>query len=238
MPQAKTVVLVFAMEEEARPLLEALDFTPFELPARLTRFPFRFFVGRFGSLTLVVAHTGKDARYGRDLIGTEPATLTAFAAHELFSPDVMVSVGTVGALVESAAEIGEVFLSKSFSYHDHRIPIAGWREMGKGDFPSFDTSSMAKELGLRVASISTRNSLDESEVDLENLRRSGAVLEDMESAALAWVCSLSATPFFAIKVVANHVTATNSAADEFEKNLPKSVLALKEAILRVLKRLG
>ncbi len=231
MPPLKKVALIFAMEAEANPLIQALGISLCPVEKGI---PFRYFAGPHKDLDLIVACNGKDARYGVDLIGTEPAAVNAFSTVQKFHPDVMVSVGTVGSLPECRAEIGEVFLSRRFSYHDHRIPLPGWEAFGLGHYDSMDVTPLAKQLGLRVEGVSTRNSLDYRADDIMRMRANGALLEDMESAAIAWVCSLTQTPFFAIKAVANEITESGSAASDFEANLARTVRSLTATTLRVL----
>lgn len=233
----KRICLIYAMAAEAEPLIEALALQPVTLPKDLPPTPFRYYQGRQGEREITVACNGLDSRFNVDLVGTEPAAVNAFLARQLFQPDVMISVGTIGSLPECGAKIGEVFLSRQFSYHDHRIPLPGWRELGLGNYPSWDVTELAAKLGLRVEGVSTRNSLDYQPFDIDRMRENGARLEDMESAAIAWVCFITQTPFFAIKAVANEIHPTGSAAADFETNLAFTVKCLRDGTLRVLENL-
>lgn len=233
----KKIALIYAMAAEADPLIESLGLKAVSVPPGIPPVPFRYFQGQRGDREITVACNGRDSRYNVDLVGTEPAAVNAFLTRQLFQPDVMISVGTVGSLPECGAKIGEVFLSRKFSYHDHRIPLPGWRELGLGHYPSWDVSVLAAKLGLRVEGISTRNSLDYQALDIERMRENGAQLEDMESAAVAWVCFITQTPFFAIKAVANEIHPTGSAAADFEANLAHTVKCLRDTTLRLLENL-
>lgn len=230
----KKIALIFAMEAEAQPLIEALRLSPVDE----TRLPFRYFTGTYRGLEIAIAYNGKDSRFDVDLVGTEPAAVNAFATIEKFHPDVLISAGTAGALPESGAQIGEVFLSRKFSYHDHRIPLPGWREFGLGNYPSFDVEELSEEVGARVEGISTRNSLDFNPDDLANMRANGAMIEDMESAAIAWVCFITQTKFFAIKAVSNLITDDASIAEDFENNLKETVRCLRDKTIDVLDALA
>jgi nucleoside phosphorylase len=225
------------MAAEAEPLIAALSLSPVRLPSGTLPVPFRYFQGCHWEREITVACNGRDSRFNVDLVGTEPAAVNSFLTRQLFQPDLMISVGTVGSLPECGAKIGEVFLSRQFSYHDHRIPLPGWRELGLGHYSSWDISALAKKLGLRVEGVSTRNSLDYQSFDIERMRENGAQLEDMESAAIAWVCFITKTPFFAIKAVANEIHTTGSAAADFEANLAFAVKSLSDTTLRVLENL-
>lgn len=222
------------MAAEAEPLISALGLLPVELPFGTPPVPFRYYQGRCGEREITVACNGRDSRFNVDLVGTEPAAVNAFLTRQLFQPEMLISVGTVGSLPECGAKIGEVFLSRQFSFHDHRIPLPGWRELGLGHYPSWDVTALAKKLGLRVEGVSTRNSLDYQAFDINRMRENGAHLEDMESAAIAWVCFITQTPFFAIKAVANEIHSTGSAAADFEANLAYTVKCLGDTTLRAL----
>ena len=48
---------------------------------------------------------------------------------------------------------------------------------------------------------------------------------------MAWACSLSETPFFALKSVTDIVDGDKPSGDEFMENLHKAAAHLKEAVI-------
>lgn len=231
----KSVALLFAMEGEARPVIDALGLRPKILPETLSGFPFRYFTGLWKGVFVTVGCNGKDARHGVDQVGGEPAALNAFLALQNFRPRLVVSCGTAGSAKQLDSQVGEVFLSRDgFVFLDHRIPLAGLREFGVGDYPSADTREMAAALGLRQSRVASRGSLDFSQTDLDRFHALEAGVEDMEAASIAWVCHVARTPFFALKAITNEVSESAGAAEAFEENFPRAVASLRDQTVRVL----
>ena len=237
--QARKISLVFAMASEAQPLIDALNLTPANVNTEIGSLPFRYFAGVWKGLEITLASNGKDSRFGVDQIGSEPAAVNAFLTRQLFHPDIIASIGTAGGLTDLGAKTGEVFLgNKQVFFHDHRIPLPGMREFGLGAYPSLDMSEIGAHLGLRIETISSRNSLDFNVTDLEALKKNHAHIEEMEAAAIAWVCFITKTPFFAIKAITNVFCETASAANDFEHNLRVAVASLCANTVRVLEVLS
>ena len=224
------------MKAEADQLIHALNLEPIIPRPFYEKLPMNFFKGSVGEkLEIFIAIPGLDSRFGVDQIGTEPAAVAAFASILEFSPDLLISAGTAGSFANEGAEIGKVYLSKShFYYHDHRIPISGWEQFGRGGYPSFDTTFFAKELGLDQANISSGNSLDFTEIDLQRISESGAILKEMEAGGIAWLASTTKTPFFAIKSVTNLIDLNPNSPEEFEKNFSLAVQSLVRECLRLI----
>ncbi len=61
----------------------------------------------------------------------------------------------------------------------------------------------------------------------------GAVVKDMEAAAVAWVAELSKTPFLSLKVVTDLVDGGVLTQDEFLANLSTAATILQEKLLLV-----
>src|SRR5215467_15753566 len=84
-----TVVILVAMAEEARPLIEALSFQP--LPGIFAPLPMRAYEGHLKQLQIRLVLNGEDPRYGVQSIGTQAATLAAQAAIQAFRPDLLIN---------------------------------------------------------------------------------------------------------------------------------------------------
>lgn len=61
-----------------------------------------------------------------------------------------------------------------------------------------------------------------------------AAVKEMEAAAIAWVAELSATPFFALKVVTDIVDGDLATQDEFMANLATAAAVLQEKLLKII----
>ena len=229
------IALQFAMADEAAPLLDTLGLAPAPTPAVAEGLPFRHYAGEFRGKRLVATVAGKDPRLGVDNIGLEPAALAAFVAVRAHVPSVVVSAGTCGSFAALGAAVGDVYLSGGpFRFHDHRIPLGAFAEYGRGDFPGRDVATLAAGLGLKTGIVSSGSSLDYTERDLEVFRANGATLKEMEAAAIAWVCSWTRTPFFAVKSVTNLLDETPDSAAAFVENFRIAVASLTRELPRVI----
>ena len=73
--------------------------------------------------------------------------------------------------------------------------------------------------GLKRGIVTTSDSLDVDGRDLELMTGEGAVVKEMEAAAVAWVCKQLGCPFVAIKAVTDIVDGEEATREEFESNL-------------------
>jgi nucleoside phosphorylase len=237
-PQLK-ITLVMAMKKEAAPIIDGLGLQPLH-PARYDGLQFQFYQGCVHeTLEVTLVIPGLDPRFQMDAIGTEPAAVCAFAAITEFNPDLLLNAGTCGSFAANGASIGKVYLSRSaFFFHDHRIPLAGWREFGHGAYPSLDVSKLATTLGLETANISSGNSLDYTSSELETMSKNGAILKEMEAGGIAWVSFITRTPFFAIKSVTNLIDTHPDSPSEFEKHFDVAVASLALKVLALFEELA
>ena len=228
------------MEAEASRLITTLGLKKFTPRAFYQNLPMLFYRGTYkNKLDITLCIPGKDKRYKVDCIGTEPSAVVSFAAISEFQPDLLINLGTAGSFQKKGASIGKVYLSQSaFYFHDHRIPIAGWDEFGRGAYPALDVKDLAHELGCDQGNISSGNSLDFTQTDLDRIENSGAILKEMEAGAIAWVAYITQTPFFAVKSVTNLIDVNSDSSGEFEKNFGLAVHSLTETSLKLIDTLS
>ena len=231
----RPVALLFAMAGEAKPAIDALGFLPVAPPAIAVGLPFRYWSGRRGDTPVVAAVSGTDPRSGVDNIGLEPAAVAAFGAIRGFTPALIINAGTAGSFAARGANVGDVYLSGgAFRFHDHRIPLGAFAQYGRGDFRGVDVTTLAMKLGLKTGGISSGSSLDYTERDIAEIQANGATLKEMEAAAIAWVCTWTATPFFAVKAVTNLLDVTPDSTDAFTSNFATATAALARVLPMVL----
>ena len=212
--------------------MKALGLSAF-VPERFRDLQFKFFRGVIhDKFEVTLAIPGKDPRFQMDSIGTEPAAVCTFALVNEFKPDLLINAGTCGSFANAGASVGKVYLSRSaFYFHDHRIPLAGWREFGLGGYPSVDVTALASRLGIETANVSSGNSLDYTSDEIATMKANGAILKEMEAGGIAWVSFITKTPFFALKSVTNLIDTNPDSPAEFEKNFAVAVAALSEKVL-------
>ena len=230
----RTIAIIVAMQEEAGAIRDALALEEIEAP-----FPRHLPMGAFERRTeerrVVLVTNGRDRRREAiSLIGTQAATLAAHVTIDSFAPDVLISAGTAGGFSRSGAKIGDVYLSNGvFRFHDRIIPLPGYQEYGIGSYPSLDVSRVAVDTGLRMGEVTTGDSFEASEAHRAQFETHEPAVKEMEAAAIAWVASLSATPFFAIKAVSDLVDVERSTTEQFLEHLGRAVDALALSTRRV-----
>lgn len=225
----RKLALVFAMEAEALPCVTRFSLR--EIALHSPPAPLRVFGGTTGALELLVSVNGKDARFGVDRIGTEPAAQNALLTALRFQPDLMVSAGTAGGFKARGAEIGDVYLSEPpLRYHDHRIPLPGFEPYGEGRYPCIETTRLPSLLGVKLGRVSTANSLDATAVDLGLMDQFGAVVKEMEAAAVAQVAYDFSIPFLAVKSITDLVDSHEATHEVFLRNLERASHNLAEKL--------
>lgn len=229
----KSIVVIMAMRAEAEPLMQRLGAVSVPLETPL---PLQAFQCEIDGCVVTVMVNGRHPRLGVDLIGTDGATISSMFAITTFDPDLVITAGTAGGRRSETMNIGDVVLARErFVYHDRRIPLPGFQELGVGSFPALPVGSMAAELGWQTGVISTGNSFGETAEELVMFDQSGAIAVDMESAAVAAVCEMHGVPVTGIRVISNYMGEADSAAAEFERELQDSVMTLAMAIEAVVR---
>lgn len=230
-----------AMRSEAAPLVAKLGMDKrdrFFHP----QFPFELFTGMGGEsagIELQLVTSGVDPHNKVDNVGTVPAALMTYLAAEAFSPDLIINGGTAGGLAGGGCEIGDVYLSSgNFSFHDRRIPIPGFVQYGRGGYPSYDTRAIAEKLQLKRGVVSTGDSLDMTQRDMELILENGAIIKDMEAASIAWVCRNLKIEMFAVKAITDLIDEERPTHEQFLENLHMASANLQEKFGEILGYLG
>ena len=197
-----SILIVIAMEAEARPFLALMGLQP---AGPLGAAPCELYQGIYSGCNVAVVTNGKCSVNGVDNVGTTPAALAAFVAINHFKPTLIINAGTAGGFKARGALIGDPFVSTAFRHHDRRIPIPGFEAYGKGNHASHPVPNLIKQLGFKCGVVTTGNSLDYTDMDVKIMLENEASVKDMEGAAIAWIAALSQTPLIALKVVTDIV---------------------------------
>ncbi|MFN3165941.1 MAG: 5'-methylthioadenosine nucleosidase [Phycisphaeraceae bacterium] len=227
-------VLLYAMEDEALPLIRGLALTDKQFLA--PPMPMRWYDGEVNGLRVDVVVMGSDRRFGVDCIGTQPAAVAAQLALQQLEPDLLINAGTCGGFIKRGGQIGKVYLTGGpFYFHDRRVPLAPFEPYADGGWRLCDVASWADALGLEQGVVSSGNSLDMNADDAERIERAGTHAKDMEAAAIAWVADQHQTPMCAVKAVTDLVDGEHPTHEEFERHLHTASEALSEAVERLLR---
>lgn len=228
-----TILVVMAMAAEAEPIIDTFGLEPMA-PSPAPGLPAEWYSG--AGVTLVV--NGLDPVHRVDSIGTTAAALTTFAAMEAVDPDWVVSAGTAGGFAGRGGFIGQVIIARGpVIHHDRRIPLGRFDEYGRGVYPSADLRSLAESLGFSTGPVSTGDSLDAPDADLEAMAAHGTLAKDMEAAAVARVAALFDRPFTACKVITDLVDGPEPTAEEFVANVNAASATLARALPRLVAQL-
>lgn len=226
----RSIAIVMAMGAEAAPVVAAFGARPVAVPAGR---PHQWYVASRAGAKVIVAVNGRDARFGVDGVGPEPAVLNTVATVERFRPDLVVSAGTSGGWVARGGEIGKVYLSYPHVVrHDRRIDLDGFREFGVGRFPVVPMRGVAAAIGAEPGVVTTGGSLDETPEDAHRMADLDARSKEMEAASVAWVCETLGVPFVALKTITDLADVEHPTAAQFEENLHTASARLTEHLLR------
>ncbi|WP_422135529.1 hypothetical protein [Endozoicomonas sp. ALD040] len=229
----KRITMVVAMKQEAAPLIEKLGLA--ETDDTNPLLPCKTFAGEYKNLNINLITNGSDSVHGVENVGTQPATLAAYEALRLLSPDLVINAGTCGGFSDKGCKVGDVYIGERIRFFDRRIPMGEHYEAyGDGNFQCQVAVDLARKLDLPTSVVCTGNSLDMSPTDEAILRQEPMVNKEMEAAAIAWVASHYQTPVVAVKSVTDLMDSKHGTAEEFASNLALASRNLQEEVLRLL----
>lgn len=243
--KAKTIAVMFAMDAEARPLVEhlALEENPSAFARANGAAPMKCFTGRVTSSTsnddadaptvIHVVCAGSCAKHSVCNVGTVGAALSTYETCVSLKPDVIVNAGTAGGFAKRGGQVGDVYLGSTFKNHDRRIPIPGYDAYGVGEYDAHPTPKLAEALGCKRGVVCTGNSLDATETCKKLLDEYEASVKEMEAAAMAHVAHLFGVPFIAVKTITDIVDGPVATQEEFLANLGAAAAALKDVVPKV-----
>jgi len=134
----KVVLVLIAMEAEAKPFIEKLGLAE----QSLNLGPCMSYKGDVGDLTVVCVTNGKDIRHSVDNVGTTPAAISTFIAINMYKPCLIINAGTAGGFNRQGGNIGDVYICNNFSHHDRRIPIPGFENYGMGKHETIGVNNL------------------------------------------------------------------------------------------------
>lgn len=233
----QNISIIMAMKSEAESFIEHLELSR-ENHLFRSGIPFQVYKGSLETVQLSLLLSGTDPECHVDNVATVPAALMTYLAVEKFEPDMVLNAGTAGGIAGQGCKIGDVYLSSGkFCFHDRRIPLPGFDQYGMGLYPTYDTSGIAKDLQLKTGTVSTGNSLDLLDKDMEIIRANQAIIKDMEAAAIAWVCRTLSVPMIAIKAITDLIDEDTPTETQFIKNLQQAATNLQIKTIEVIQHL-
>lgn len=229
----KRILIIMAMEAEARPIIEKLGLAALPASQQL-RGNFPRFKGDFKNKEILISLNGKSKEYGVDRIGTEYAALNTQSAIIEFTPDLIINAGTCGAF-SADAEIADIITTdQPVVYHDHRVLMEVFAEFSTGHHPVTYRPEYFQGVVHKLGVVTTGNSLDMPEVDRQIIEQNRGMAKEMECASVAAVASLYGIDFFPIKSVTDHIDIELDNVEQFLENLNRASLKLSETLIQVI----
>lgn len=181
----------------------------------MTKAKIVFHIGAFCGIDAILAYCG---------VGKVNAALCAELMIESFSPDLIISAGTAGAL-DPSLNVFDTIISDSVFYHDmdEGILTEYHPYLETESFPAsleFITAA-EKVMGISawpmvIGRIVSGDSFIPAERKAVIREESGAIAVDMESAAIAHVSYANSVPFVAVRTITD---TSCEGAEDFDQNV-------------------
>ncbi len=219
MPAIQNIVLLVAMEVEAKSIIKRLNLKPLD-DCFDSDLPMKAYQSTDATpLKVTLVSSGKCKNFKVDRIGKEAAVLMTWESIRIFKPDLIINAGTAGGFKHKGAHIGDVYIGTLFHYHDRLFhPIEEFVGYGIGKFVSYDLTDIANRTGLKSGVVSTGNALVASREETEQMKKNNADLKEMEAAAIAEIADLKNIPMIAIKTVTDFVDIDSPTQEQFLQN--------------------
>ncbi len=118
MPFFQNILILVAMEVEAKAIVKKLNLVPIN-GCFDPDLPFQAHQSTDATpLKITLVSSGKCKNFKVDRIGKEAAVLLAWESIKIFKPDLIINAGTAGGFIQKGANIGDVYLGSLIKYHD------------------------------------------------------------------------------------------------------------------------
>ena len=183
-----------------------------------------FYIAELGDLSIVIVQSG---------IGKTQASMATTLLYMHFKVDAIYNTGTAGGLAE-AVSVGDVVIADNLSYFDVDVTAFGYSLGQVPKQPECYTSSLnllhsaksqAQELSSSCDYTAHFGQIISGDSFISDMKRKNKICEnfsdaialDMESAAIAQVCTHLKIPFLIIRSISDK--ASDSANSSFEENI-------------------
>ena len=225
------ILLIFAMEEEAKKTVEHFGFDRTETKSKL---PYNLFKKVILGHTVFLSNLGVDPRFNVNSVGTVPAALTTFDLLCKNEFDLVINPGTAGGFKSRGGKIGDIYLPTKVLFHHREIPMGLYEPYGVGSYIPFDVNSLKSELSFKEGVFSTSDSLICRDHEAEFLEKHHVVVKEMEAGAISYVCEQFSVSYLGVKSITDIVDGGRVTADEFMENLETASANLQEFLEKLL----
>lgn len=195
-----TIMLMIIMEEESKPLIQALSLTPdpnFSNPIC------DCLTNSYKSLKLFLFKPKKDPKFNCDSVGSEIAALTTYIGINYCKPDLLINAGSSGGILNNTQElnIGDVCVAKEgIAFFDREMIIKEFEDYQNGKYEIVLFEKIVKKLNLKEVIVGTTSSFTN---DPSLAKKQNVHVVEMEAAAIGKVCFWFRVPFFVLKVISD-----------------------------------
>jgi 5'-methylthioadenosine nucleosidase len=214
---AKKVMLVVAMPSEAMPLIQT--FKLHEVNNAFPGLPMKAYEGKYRNLDVFLVLNGDDPTYQVANVGTQASTLSTYMGIQKDHPDLVISIGTAGGIAQNGSALLDIYASTRVNFFDRRIAVQPFTAYGVGAYPSVNLAPFDAKVGLKPGVVCSGDSFDNNQTDYNVMLKQHCGAVEMEAAGVAWVCSLTHTPMFAMKGITNF-SSVPEGGEQFAKNFP------------------
>ena len=183
-----------------------------------------FYIAELGDISVIIVQSG---------IGKTQAAMATTLLYMHFNVDFIYNTGTAGGLLDDLS-IGDVVIAENLTYFDVDVTAFGYKIGQLPKQPEFFNSSInliqaaklkASELGENNSYKAHFGKIVSGDSFVSNIERKneicnnfeGVIALDMESAAIAQVCTHLKIPFLVIRSISDK--ASDSANSSFEDNI-------------------
>lgn len=225
------ILLIFAMEEEAKKTVEHFGFEQENLSTAL---PYNLFKKNILGNTVYLSSLGIDPRFKVNSVGTVPAALTTYDLLDKKNFDLVINPGTAGGFQARGGEIGDIYLPTKVLFHHREIPMGPYEPYGLGTYTPYDLSLLRGKLKFKEGVFSTSDSLTCRDHETDFFNKNSVVVKEMEAAAISYVCEQFNKPYLGVKSITDIVDGGRVTAEEFMENLDKASKNLQEFLEKLL----
>jgi adenosylhomocysteine nucleosidase len=182
-------------------------------------------------------------------VGKVSAAVGTTLLNQLFNPDIIINIGSAGAL-GSSFNIGDIIISSEVRYHDVDLTVFGYEFGQMSKMPPYFTPGETlvvaatkclpeeDQCHIKNALVISGDSFVSNKTHIANIKEKFAqdCVIDMEGCAIAQVCYMFNKPFIIIRSVSDIVEHENN-NETFEKFLSMTVKRTTGFILNMLDQL-
>ncbi|WP_397600320.1 hypothetical protein [Silvanigrella sp.] len=216
----KNILILMAMQEEANPFIEKLNLKKEEKLSLLYRN--KYYSGNINGNHVYLLLNGKKGN--TDYVGSEATVISLVLGIEKFKPDILINVGTAGALTKSGIKIGDILNISESYYLDRNIPIPDYKIYSEGHFKAnlLDNKTEKHKICSSLSFVTKENINNK----MESL---GCEVFDMEAASFSFISSEANKKFYIIKGVTDYVDGEFNAV-AFQNNFKIVINKLAEYV--------